>query len=128
MNAVFRKLYHCGAWLASPDALEVSALGIMTLRAQNRLAEISLALREPRFPLHVKPHMLFHTFKFLKQWGEKHPWVENPLVDACQIDESFVGVISRYSRRVSPKTTVSRTYDLYLTSLRRHLMDDDRGE
>ena len=50
-------------------------------------------------------------------------WLENPIVDSCQIDESFAGIISRYSRRVSPKITVRRTYDLYLTALKRHLMD-----
>ena len=50
-------------------------------------------------------------------------WHENPIVDSCQIDESFAGIISRYSRRVSPKIMVRRTYDLYLTALKRHLMD-----
>ena len=50
-------------------------------------------------------------------------WLENPIVDSCQIDESFAGITSKYSRRVSPKITVRRTYDLYLTALKRHLMD-----
>lgn len=95
------------------------------LRAQNRLAELSLQRLQPRYPLHCKPHMLHHTFKFLKVLSETHHWCESPLVDATQIDESFVGVISRFSRRVSPRLTVHRTYDIYLASLRRHLVDDD---
>jgi hypothetical protein len=125
INSVFRQLYHGGAWLSAEEASSIGDLGLVMLRAENRLAEISLARCEPRFPLHCKPHMLYHTFKFLTQWSRTHEWCESPLVDATQIDESFIGIISRYSRRVSPRMTVHRTYDIYLASLRRHLLDDD---
>jgi hypothetical protein len=124
INFVFRQLYRLGAWLSSEEASSISDQGLLMLRAQNRLAKISLERLEPRFPLHCKPHMLYHTFKFLKQFSQTHQWCESPLVDATQIDESFIGVISRFSRRVSPRLTVQRTYDLYLASLRRHLVDD----
>ena len=128
INSVFRHLYRAGAWLRSDEASDIADLGLTMLRAQNRLAELSLARLEPRYPLHCKPHMLYHTFKFLKVFSETHQWCESPLVDATQIDESFVGVISRFSRRVSPRLTVHRTYDLYLASLRRHLVDEDEWE
>ena len=124
INSVFRQLYRLGAWLSSEKASSISEEGLLMLRAQNRLAEISLERLEPRFPLHCKPHMLYHSFKFLKLFSQTHQWCESPLVDATQIDESFIGVISRFSRRVSPRLTVCRTYDLYLASLRRHLVDD----
>ena len=123
MNAAFRMLYRAGAWLSADDAHAVSKHGCLHLRSYKRLAELSLHMREPRYPIHCKAHMLHHTFHILEQGSQAHGWLENPLVDSCQIDESFVGIIARYSRRVSPKITVHRTYDLYLTALKRHLVD-----
>ena len=122
VNEVFRLLYHDGAWLHSTVAAEIARRGLLSVRANKRLALISMQLCEPRYPIHPKLHMLFHAYRFLQQWSNDHEWCESPLVDGCQVDESFVGVISRYSRRVSPKTTVQRTYDLYLASMRHHLL------
>lgn len=123
MNAALRMLYRAGAWLSADEAAAVSKHGCLHLRSYKRLAELSLHKREPRYPIHCKAHMLHHTFRILEQKCQALCWLENPIVDSCQIDESFVGILSRYSRRVSPKTTVHRTYDLYLTALKRHLMD-----
>jgi hypothetical protein len=74
--------------------------------------------------------MLNHTFRFLELWAQQVESVENPLADSCQIDESFVGAISRFSRRVSPRMTILRTYDLYVTALRDrvHQGHDDASE
>ena len=65
MNAAFRMLYRGGAWLSKSEAAEVAAFGLMHLRAFKKAAEISLGLRQPRFPIHCKTHMLCHTFKLL---------------------------------------------------------------
>ena len=117
-NLVFRTLFSAGLWLDGAQARTVGEQGLLMLRCYWTLAKISVEKKEPRFPLHPKFHMLFHEFEFLlaplKQ-GVK--WVESPISDSCQIDESFVGCISRYSRRVSPKQTIWRTWDLYLSSL-----------
>ena len=116
MNEVFRRLFHAGYWLSSQEALAVSYAGLTSLRAYRRLAALSLEALEPRFPLHSKYHMLWHTFRFMQQQSHL-PWQESPLADSCQMDEGFIGVISRYSRRVSPKATIERTLDVYLAAL-----------
>eukprot|EP00438_Fugacium_kawagutii_P020318 Skav220840 [mRNA] locus=scaffold1888:282965:283348:+ [translate_table: standard] len=121
MNAAFRLLYNRGAWLTSADAAACARHGLLHLRAYKRLAELSLAVREPRFPVHTKFHLLNHIFRFLEVWSKDLAFVESPLTDSCQIDESFIGIISRYSRRVSPKMTVQRALDIYLCSLRKHI-------
>ena len=120
MNAALRLLYRGGAWLAADEAALIGEHGLTALRAMQRCAEISLANREPLYPLHAKMHMLFHQFRFLCQYSKKCCWVESPLTDACQMDEGFVGVVARLSRRVSPKTTIRRTLDLYLCLLHKH--------
>lgn len=120
-NAALRQLYRSGAWLPAATAAAVGKDFMLHLRAYKRLAEESMRLREPRYPVHSKMHMLCHSFRFLIQWSRSHAWIENPLTDSTQMDEAFVGVIARFSRRVSPKMTVHRTYDLYLTSLDNHL-------
>lgn len=120
MNCALRLLYRSGAWLHRTDAASVAYHGLLALRANRRCAEISVTLREPRFPLFTKLHMIHHTFRNLEVWAQKHEWVESPLCDSCQVDESFIGILARFSRRVSPKQTVGRTLDLYMTSLKRH--------
>lgn len=54
-------------------------------------------------------------------WSKKCEWIENPLADSTQMDEAFIGVVSRISRRVSPASTVRRTIDVYLTMVQKHL-------
>lgn len=117
MNSAMRNLYRSGAWLHSSDASPLAHSGLTSCRAYRRLADLSLELSEPRFPMHPKFHMLFHTFRFMQLDAARVEWQESPLCDSCQMDEGFVGQLARYSRRVSPKTTVHRTLDLYLTSL-----------
>ena len=73
-------------------------------------------------PLFSQPHMLHHTFRFLERHAPNLGYMESPLADSCQQDETFVGIISRYSRRASPKSTIDRTLDLYLAALRKHLV------
>lgn len=156
-----RLLYRGGAWLPSADAAAISRHGLQHLRSVYKCAQLSLAMRQPRFPIHSKMHMLHHTFQFLVPWlyrlgfplprmhelhfvwwplpiwteaefSEKVRWVENPLVDSTQLDEAFIGVVARISRRVAPMATVHRTYDVYLTVLQQQLqksvMDHDAEE
>lgn len=120
MNEAFALLYRAGVWLPSTLALQISRLGLTAMRGYAKLADISLRLKEPRFPLYPKYHMMLHIFYFLEWRSAKAEFVENPLTDCCQIDESFIGIVARLSRRVSPKATVRRTVDLYLTSLWKH--------
>ena len=117
INRAMCNLYRSGAWLHSSDASPLAHSGLTSCRAYRRLAELSLELAEPRFPTHPKFHMLVRTFRFMQLDAARVEWQESPLCDSCQMDEGFVGQLARYSRRVSPKTTVHRTLDLYLTSL-----------
>ena len=120
INAAFRKLYELGVWLFKTDAREIGELGLTALRGYEKLAMVSLSMNENRFPLFPKFHLLLHQFYWLVWRSEEVEWVESPLTDCCQMDEGFIGHVSRYSRRVSPNSTVDRTVDLYLVSLWRH--------
>ena len=118
MNEAMRQLFYGGAWLRRSEAICIGALGLQALRGYKMLARESVRLGQPRFPIHSKWHMLCHTFLALSKAATT--WVENPVCDSCQLDEGFVGFIARYSRRVSPKLTIRRTLDLYLTRLWDH--------
>ena len=117
LNQMFRVLYRGGAWLDRVHASQVATLGLRSLRAYHKLARLHLALKIPRFPIHSKFHYLFHTFRFLEINSRTCEWSESPLVDVCAQDESFIGIIARYSRRVGAGATIDRTWDLYITSL-----------
>ena len=124
MNAALRQLYESGAWLPARRAATIGKFGVEALRAYGQLAEHCLQAGLPRFPLYPKFHMLLHQFYGLSWQAEKLSWVENPLTDSCQMCESFIGGIARLSRRVSPKSTIERTMDLYLMTLWKHWSDN----
>lgn len=126
INAVFRELFSRGAWLRTHEAEMVGAWGLQALRFYHELAERCAAACQPRFPVHPKFHALWHIFYTLQEGAAKNlKWVESPMCDSCQQDETFVGIISRYSRRVSPKQTIWRTIDLYRTSLWKRFVGGD---
>ena len=120
MSAALRSLYSSGAWLNAEEAAQIGDNGVKALRAIGKCAQLSVESRDALFPLHAKMHMLFHQFNFLQKHSKLLNWVESPLTDECQQDESFVGVVSRLSRRVSPSKTIHRCLDLYLCLLQRH--------
>eukprot|EP00438_Fugacium_kawagutii_P001004 Skav215302 [mRNA] locus=scaffold3969:10053:14745:- [translate_table: standard] len=117
MNAALRLLYRSGAWLPAAEAELISDHGMTALRAISKCAELSVAYRQPLFPLHAKIHMLYHQFRYLKLAAKRCCFVESILTDECQCDEGFVGTLARLSRRCSPKATIRRTIDLYLSLL-----------
>ena len=117
VNETFRTLYSSGAWLDSETGQKVGKLGLRSLRAYRRLADIFVERRTPRFPVHTKMHQLYHTFRGVEQSSSLNSWSENPLIHCCQQDEAFVGIICRHSRRVSPGSTVDRTWDVHKVSL-----------
>ncbi len=60
--------------------------------------------------------------KSKEQWSKKTcEWIENPLTDSTQMDEAFIGVVSRISRRVAASATIPRAIDVYLTLVQKHL-------
>lgn len=125
-NETFRALFANGAWWHKDAASFIAAQGLQSLRTYHQLATMSLEMREPRFPVHSKFHMLWDSWRRLEQNVSRGlEWQESPLVDSCQQDEGFVGHISRYSRRVAPRQTIQRTLDLYLTSLYKHWRGQD---
>eukprot|EP00438_Fugacium_kawagutii_P004975 Skav222717 [mRNA] locus=scaffold4971:14341:14890:+ [translate_table: standard] len=121
MNAALRLLYRGGAWLDADSAATIGNHGMVALRAVQRCAELSVQRREPRFPLHAKMHMLCHQFRNLVVDSQRCAFVESPLTDSCQQDETFVGIVARFSRRVSPRMTIHRTLDLYLTHIKKYV-------
>ena len=117
INAVFKTLYRGGVWLPAATARDVGEKGLQALRGYAKLANASLQLGQPRYALYPKFHMLLHQFYWLLWRADKTDWVESPLTDGCQVDEGFIGVVARLSRRVSPKQTIDRTIDLYLMTI-----------
>ena len=71
MNEAMRMLYRGGFWLPSADASCIARCGLLHLRAYRRCADLSVACREPRFPIHCKAHMgLCENRAFFKSYLE----------------------------------------------------------
>ena len=59
-------------------------------------------------------YQLIQRFTIILEQAETCGWAVNPLSEAAQMDEDFIGRPSRLSRRVSSRTVVRRTLERYL--------------
>ena len=118
-NEALRLLFRGGAWLDKSLAQQISRLGILSLRCYYALAAYHVERKLPRYPIHPKFHMLFHTYRNMQRSSTRNEWTESPCVDVCSQDETFVGFVCRSSRRVSPTITIDRTWDVYFAALHR---------
>lgn len=113
VNKSFRILYQSGLWLTSAEAGEAGRLGRFFLAKYVELARETFAAHRLRFPLHVKLHMLDHSWRWLAQRSMENDFVLNVLAESVQMCEDFVGHTARLSRRVSPVATALRLLQTY---------------
>ena len=84
------------------------------LASSARVAVISYILKENRFPVTPKHHMLYHVIKNAAWQFDIAQTALNPIVESCAMDEDYVGRIARVARSVSPRTPCIRTLQRYL--------------
>ena len=102
--------------------LEVIAVHIVDfLVAYSEAAQLCYNRGLTRFKLNPKGHAFMHIIDRICQGGERQSWTWNPLGDASQMDEDFIGKIAALSCASSTKTMHLQTISRYLTNLWRYL-------
>ena len=113
-------LYDGNLWLERSVARELLHHGMVSLKAYQWLARKCLELRKPLFGIIPKLHYFHHACNNIKLQLDNPECVLilSPYAWTCEMDEDFVGHVSRLSRRVSIRTYALRTIQLYLIACR----------
>ncbi|CAE6972059.1 unnamed protein product [Symbiodinium sp. CCMP2592] len=115
-NLCFSTLYRSGFWLTPQEASLAGKAGMNFLCSYSRLASFTLEEERSRYPLVPKTHYLHHAFLEMCVLSTKSSWIPSALATSVQIDEDFVGVVSRTSRRVGSFYLMKRTLQRYLVT------------
>ena len=108
MNLFFKELYGEGYWIPAHKGAKLAKLVQVFLLSYQQCAFLSAARMISRFQLVPKLHMLSHVGLRLTQDSKMCQWVRNPLAEAVQMQEDYVGRPSRVSRRVNARMVHER--------------------
>ena len=108
-NLAFGILYRGGVWLSREEARSSGDAGLAFLRCYGQLAHSTLAAGRTRFVFNPKCHYVHHSFLSTRLSADTHVWTVNPVLFSVQIDEDYVGRVSRFSRRVGHEKQMERT-------------------
>ena len=113
-NRCFHLLYEAGFWMPASAASEAGEHGMRFLHAYARLAWFTMSEGRSRFPMVPKSHYLHHSFRALVLAARSCKFVVNALATSVQLDEDFIGKVSRLSRRVGSYYLMRRTLQRYV--------------
>ena len=118
MNGFMKGLYAADFWISGNQSRFLISAGEHFLRASSRLALLSFRLKEERFGVSPKHHLLYHVVKCMSQQVDTCGYAANPILESCAMDEDLVGRVARVCRSVSPRATSVRTLERYLLQCR----------
>ena len=120
-NKFLSGLYRAGVWLDGRERDILISFGRAFLDGFKACAEHAfLRLNLTRWKYQPKYHLFAEVvFKMELNRRDKVPSI-NPVVEGTQIDEDFVGVVSRWSTQVSIRKVGERTLKKYLVGLAAH--------
>lgn len=99
-------------WLSPPCARNLYIVLMRILRGYTLLSSKAMELEIPSFLLKPKHHGLHHLAWNLREGlASKAPLIPNPQVWATEMNEDFMGKVSRISRRVSTRLCDKRVYE-----------------
>ena len=102
-------------WLPHGCAGYMMKQGLCALRAYSFCGRVALEQDRKRlFCMRPKFHYWAHTiFEMKGSYESSHPQTLSPAIFTCEMNEDFIGKVSRISRHVSPRLTILRTLQRY---------------
>ena len=113
------ELYGYGCWIYEPDASLLAETGLAYCQSIQKIAAESVRLKLNRFKMQPKIRKLRMIWQTMYQQAKSHGVAQNPLMEAVQQSEDYIGQVSRTSRRVSPRLTNLRSLEAYCAKLHR---------
>ena len=114
LNACIRLLYKSGLWMTQRQALDASSTGMNFLKCYGHLVHLTFRANRDRFPIAPKVHYIHHLLIDLKSQARASAWTLNCIAFTVQMDEDFVGVHARASRRAGAQYVSLRCLQRYL--------------
>ncbi|CAE7423345.1 unnamed protein product [Symbiodinium necroappetens] len=125
-NEFLKVLYSSGLWLSRERCQRAAQAGFDFMKSYLETADAAHRLDKTRFKLTPKLHALLHVIEALAHGYERgQVWVWNPLGDACQMDEDWIGKIAGITTTVSTRSVHRQTLRKYLVNASRHLFGDE---
>ena len=102
-------------WLPHGCAGYMMKQGMCALRAYSFCGRVAMEQDRKRlFCMRPKFHYWAHTiFEMKRSYEDSHPQTVSPAIFNCEMNEDFIGKVSRISRHVSPRLTILRTLQRY---------------
>ena len=102
-------------WLPHGCAGYMMKQGMCALRAYSFCGRVAMEQDRKRlFCMRPKFHYWAHTiFEMKRSYEDSHPQTLSPAIFNCEMNEDFIGKVSRISRHVSPRLTILRTLQRY---------------
>ena len=113
-------LYRSDVWLEKKDAHRIADNGLRFLSLYRELAFKSHQANKALVSLMPKGHALDHLFLSLKISAVNHDYSLSILVTSVQIDEDYIGKVSRLSRRTSAEQSIKRVLQRSLMACFKH--------
>ncbi|CAK9003810.1 Uncharacterized protein SCF082_LOCUS7912 [Durusdinium trenchii] len=124
VNGFMKSLYSSDLWIESSRAMQIAQMGFAFLVSYMQLAKQAFQAGRSLFIFMPKVHVVHHVVHSMQQDACAAPMVLNPLSHGVQVDEDYVGRISRISRRVSPQQAITRTLQRALKASRWHYVQE----
>ena len=121
-TAFMRTLYGSGLWLSLDRCRSAAESGLAFLRSYLATSHRAFELQRTRFKLTPKFHALIHVIDVLvTACNSDRRWTLNPLSEATQMDEDFIGRVSSLTTAVSTRQMHTQTLKRYLTNVWTHV-------
>ncbi|CAE7638788.1 unnamed protein product [Symbiodinium sp. CCMP2592] len=121
-NLFMRTLYGSGLWLSLDRCKIAAESGLAFLRSYLATSHRAFELQRTRFKLTPKFHALIHVIDGLAiAYNSGRRWTLNPLSEATQMDEDFIGRVSSLTTAVGTRQMHIQTLKKYLTNVWTHV-------
>ena len=130
MNTALVVMFAEGFWIRSHKGQKIARWLLWFLDQYQKAARLSFLAGRSRFAIVPKAHFIHHLPLDMLSECARSKWCRNPLATSCQMQESFIGIPSRVSRRVSIRLAHLRTLQRSLLISRQSLdraLRDPRG-
>ena len=117
----FKSLHSHGLFLERPCANLLYIHMMRILRGYKRLGKEALSLSIRAFTLKPKAHSLHHmAHSIMCALQDGHALILSPEAESCEVNEDFIGRISKLSRRVGVRCMDRRVFQRYF--LKKHAL------
>ena len=124
INSFMHGLYTSDVWIGAEDAQRLSQHGRSFLMLYMRLATAAYDTNRNHFIFMPKLHAFDHCVHKMEMEAAQKSYTLNPLNHAVQIDEDFVGRVSRTARRTGVGQVIKRVLQRALESARWHYVQE----